>query len=363
MKVSLFVSVALVAAVVEATELWDSTKMPEDTPFEGFETMYNKHYGSEGEREYRKAVFTLNMVKAKEWNDRDGRKTYGASPFADMTAEEFRSSRLMAPADAESLARACMEAGVYQPTPAPVSVQIDDSFDWRDTPGVVQSVKDQASCGSCWAFSTVEAMEGAYGIAGKSVELSAQFVTDCSRGCSSEIYEGANTTVCNKECSGGWPWTALNDIATQAIGGVPLWSEYPYTGAYEQCRDGNYSYSFRANITSYTCPNLDKGTKDEDVMADSLKQYGPLSIAVNAEHFQLYIRGIMDPVFCDTTYLDHAVLLVGWGIDKDPLFLSDDPYWIVKNSWGSTWGEDGYLRMARGNGCCGINQAVTAAIL
>ena len=84
---------------------------------------------------------------------------------------------------------------------------------------------------------------------------------------------------------------------------------------------------------------------------------GPLSIALNAEMLQFYHKGIFNPVFCNPKNLDHAVLLVGWGTE------GSKPYWIVKNSWGPSWGEHGYFRILRGKGVCGVNTQVTTAVL
>jgi len=324
--------------------------------FEEFETMYHKTYASSHERLMRRYIYADNMRKAEQLNIQNPRATYGSSPFADLSSEEFAATHLMPPVSASDLAKPCLQDGVYLPAPPPST--LPDSFDWRNTAGVVQSVKDQGSCGSCWAFSTVQNIEGVMGKAGMPVELSAQYITDCSKGCSTETIDGVNTTVCNHACSGGWPWTALNDVATGAIGPVPGWTEYPYKGVYQACKTGNWS--IQAKISGYTCLGLDNGG-NEDAIAQNLMDMGPLSISLNADHFQTYRNGIMDPVFCDTEILNHAVLLVGFGVDKD--ILRDDPYWIVKNSWGTSWGEDGYVRIYRGKGVCGINEAVACALL
>jgi cathepsin F len=84
---------------------------------------------------------------------------------------------------------------------------------------------------------------------------------------------------------------------------------------------------------------------------------GPLSVALNAELLQFYHKGVFNPIFCNPKSLDHAVLLVGWGTE------GSKPYWIVKNSWGVDWGEQGYFRIIRGKGACGINTQVTTATL
>ncbi len=102
-------------------------------------------------------------------------------------------------------------------------------------------------------------------------------------------------------------------------------------------------------------------SENETVIAAEMQARGPLSVCLNAGMLQLYHSGVFDPPFCDAESLDHAVLLVGWGVDDT--ILDHKPYWIVKNSWGANWGEQGFFRIKRGDGKCGINTAVTVASL
>lgn len=94
-----------------------------------------------------------------------------------------------------------------------------------------------------------------------------------------------------------------------------------------------------------------------------LEQIGPLSVLLDASFLQLYKKGIFDPIFCSKTELDHAVLMVGYGVDSSEDSNSDTPYWIIKNSWGEKWGEEGYFRIRRGKGTCGINTEVTTSLV
>lgn len=102
-------------------------------------------------------------------------------------------------------------------------------------------------------------------------------------------------------------------------------------------------------------------SENETIIAAEMQTRGPLSVCLNAGMLQLYHSGVFDPPFCDADSLDHAVLLVGWGIETE--LFEKKPYWIVKNSWGADWGEQGYFRIKRGDGKCGINTAVVAPIL
>jgi len=114
-------------------------------------------------------------------------------------------------------------------------------------------------------------------------------------------------------------------------------------------------------------PNQQGAPADETtLMPTVLMQNGPLSIAIDADMVEDYSSGIIDPYFpdeeCDPTSLDHAVLIVGWGVESSEIF-GDTPYWIVKNSWAASWGENGYFRIYRGEGLCGLNNAVMTVLM
>lgn len=216
---------------------------------------------------------------------------------------------------------------------------------------MVTPVKDQASCGSCWAFSVTGAIESANAVAGKGlVGLSEQQLVDCSHACCTV----ANQQVCNSGCGGGWMWNAMYDVI--AWGGLESETAYPYTAMDGACQMKNDT-KFSGSLRNYTClSNPDPA--DEDAMAAILVQKGPLSVAINADMVMSYTGGIITPGdSCPGTYLNHAVLIVGYGEEDGT------KYWIVKNSWGSGWGEEGYFRLERGVGACGINNAVVAVLV
>jgi cathepsin F len=336
--------------------------------FSSFVAVHGKNY-SPAEYKHRLQVYADNLEVIARLNKENPEATYGENEWTDLTSSEFAAKKLNQPIHVENqegkrafsvggkpLATPCLRNGIYSPAPVLKKIQRPDSLDWRNTADVVQSVKDQGNCGSCWAFSTVQNIEGVLGVAGKSVgSLSPQYVVDCSNGCSWEMINSKNTTVCNQGCNGGWPWTALSDVAQST--GVPGWDEYKYTGAAGTCKNTD-AMKIHAKISGYTCIGLD-ALNNEDEIADYLFQMGPLSVALNALYAQYYKGGIMDPSNCDTKVLNHAVLLVGYGTDS----VSGKKYWIVKNSWAATWGEQGYFRIAYGKGTCGINEAVSSALL
>lgn len=204
-----------------------------------------------------------------------------------------------------------------------------DTVDWRDK-GVVTDVKDQGECGSCWAFSTTGGLEGQHAIkTGSLVSLSEQQLVDCSK--------------VNDGCNGGRQEDAFHYIKRN--GGIDTEESYPYKG-----EDGKCSYdssNIGATCTSYisitptSCKDLKK----------AVATIGPISVSMDASHdsFQSYDSGIYSPEMCSTISLDHAVLVVGYGSDT-----SGTDYWLVKNSWGSDWGIDGYFKIAADDNTCGI---------
>jgi len=184
-------------------------------------------------------------------------------------------------------------------------------------------------------------------------------LVDCSHGCSNEPPYGP---VCNSGCDGGWQWNAYFDI--MSWGGVVGETIYPYTGVDGVCKYKKTDLT--ASIKNYTClTNPNTNGANEDQMAAFLVANGPLAIALNADYLMDYSSGIVDPYFsweCDGTTLDHALLIVGFGVETSEIF-GDTNFWIVKNSWNAYWGENGYFRIIRGYGTCGLNNAVSCVIM
>ncbi|XP_064188616.1 procathepsin L [Anguilla rostrata] len=205
------------------------------------------------------------------------------------------------------------------------------SLDYRKM-GYVTRVKDQGFCGSCWAFSTTGAIEGQmYKETGRLVPLSEQNLVDCSR---------AYGTF---GCSGAWMADAYEYVLNN---GLQSEASYPYTAEDTQPCYYNSRKSV-ARIRDYRF--IPAG--DEQALADAVATIGPITVALDADHpsFMFYSSGIYEEPNCNPNSLSHAVLLVGYGTEggKD--------YWLIKNSWGTGWGEGGYMRMIRNeNNACGI---------
>jgi len=203
---------------------------------------------------------------------------------------------------------------------APSGLSAPASVDWVSQ-GAVTAVKNQGQCGSCWSFSTTGSLEGAYQIAtGKLVSLSEQQLVDCDSS--------------NSGCQGGVMATALqfeeqHDICTE--------DSYRYRASAGSCQASGCSVGIpRGGVTGIQMV----GSSEQALLAAVVGR--PIAIAVDAGPFQSYYGGVLTD--CSHSQLDHGVLLVGYGTD----FLK------VKNSWGASWGESGYIRMKRGVNCCNL---------
>jgi len=210
---------------------------------------------------------------------------------------------------------------------------VPESVDWRDH-GYVTPVKDQKNCGSCYAFSATGALEGQHMRAtGVLVSLSERNLVDCS-----SMYG-------NNGCNGGNPDNAFEYIKDND--GIDTESSYPYTDIEKQeCKFK------QSTVGAEDKGRVNLGSGDEDALKVAVATQGPISVGIDALHrsFKMYSSGVYDEKDCSSERLDHAVLVVGYGTDP----VHGD-YWLVKNSWGTGWGEDGYIRMSRNkNNQCGI---------
>jgi len=209
--------------------------------------------------------------------------------------------------------------------------QVPESKDWRDE-GAVTTVKNQEQCGSCWSFSATGAIEGAYFLKnGELVSFSEQMLVDCD-------YEDLG-------CNGGLMDNAFEWIEDN--GGLCSEHAYPYIAKKESCRDWSCTPVSHSNPTGWV--DIDQSEK---ALMEAVAQT-PVAIAIEADQmaFQFYSDGVFTGS-CGTS-LDHGVLAVGYGKDE-----SGQEYWIVKNSWGDSWGKDGYIYLEKGKdqegGQCGL---------
>ena len=301
--------------------------------FQKFIKKYRKKYDSMNEFLARYEVFRRNVMETFQEENSSYRS--GITKFSDLTHQEFAKTYLNLNYDALAVAN-------FNPHIVKVSNAAPAAWDWRDK-GYVSPVKDQGSCGSCWAFSTVANLEGLYyKNKGKMITMSEQMLVDC------DTYDSA--------CNGGLMEYAFTWL--QENGGIMTDTDYPYKGSKKSCNSVPSKY-VDMRITGYTKLGSSSSTwdpVDEDEIKEFLYETGPLAVALNANPLQTYSSGILDKTSsqCPTSGINHAVTMVGYGTDgKD--------YWIVKNSWGKSWGESGYFRIRRGNGTCGINCYITTA--
>jgi len=286
----------------------------DDAAWENFKQTYGKNYGFSYEEEMRKEIFAQNLEFVNKLNS----EQFGITQFMDLSQTEFQSqylSGLKAPVDRQT--GAYLGRHEYNDEALPASV------DWS-TQGAVTPIKNQGQCGSCWAFSTTGSLEGATQIAtGNLVSMSEQQFVDCDKaqdqGCNGGLMDNAFT------------YAEANAICTEA--------SYPYQGKDGTCKTGCKAALTKGQVSGYK----DVASGSENALMSAVAQQ-PVSIAVDAETvWQYYTSGVVTSN-CGTT-LDHGVLAVGYGTWSD-----GTDYWKVKNSWGASWGMDGYILLQRGKG-------------
>jgi C1A family cysteine protease len=249
--------------------------------------------------------------------------TMGVNQFTDLTPEEFK---------AQYVSGLKHEVGSFGcKTYSSSASGAPDAIDWRSN-GAVTSVKDQGQCGSCWTFSSTGAVEGAWAIStGQLINLAEQELVDC-----------AGAKYGSMGCNGGQMEGAFKYIIEH---GQCALSAYPYTA-----KDGTCE---KCTAVAHLSSCSDVAPNDQVSLKGAVAQQ-PVAIAIEADtkYFQSYSGGILTSSSCGTS-LDHGVLIVGYGED------SGQKFWLVKNSWGTTWGDKGYVKIARSEstndpGICGI---------
>jgi C1A family cysteine protease len=300
--------------------------------FEQWMKEHGKVYNNDAEKSHRFRVFLQNkrrITRLNEESRKNGGAEYGLNGFSDLTQDEFRNTytNCYGITSRGANARAPVED---LPAAAPTK------YDFR-TQGAITPVKNQGQCGSCWAFSATEGVEVANWKAGnKLTVLSPQQIVSCD--------------TKDLACNGGNIDAAWNYV--ESAGGLETEAAYPYTSGTTGAR-GNCNYDKTKVVQTVFTYAYATRSKNETQMVEASYAYGPLSIAVDAQTWSAYRSGIITSN-CGQS-LDHAVQIVGW----DSSYST--PYWIVRNSWGSTWGESGYVRVEMFKDMCGIaNDALYA---
>lgn len=292
--------------------------------FQQWKSQQNKAYASPAEQMYRMQNFNRNLQTIQQVNS-DKSLTYelGLNQFSDLSEEEFvaKYTGLQGVDTAADFVVPHVNKGVR-----------NDGVDWRDQ-GAVNDVKNQGSCGSCWAFSAIGAIESAWKIAGNVLtSFSEQQLVDCS------------SAFGNHGCQGGLMNNAFKYLVKSA-GGIETEAAYPYTAADGKCKFD--ATKVNGKIKTYSSINQ----RDCDGLLHAITSQ-PVSVGIAANAIMQYKSGIFNNPRCGTQ-LNHGVVAVGYGVE------GKQEYWIIRNSWGASWGEKGYIRFARDDnksedGMCGI---------
>jgi len=309
--------------------------------FAQFKLDFGRVYG-EGEDPARFAAFSANYALVQAENAKGHAYTLGINKFADLSREEFAATRLggLRPAGHQTWGGLPLMG-----TDVPGGKPVPESVDWRRS---MSAVRDQGSCGSCWAFSAIAAIEGGWAAAEDEVlSFSEQQLVDCSKQ--------------DDGCDGGLMDTAFAYYFNRTDGGAPVCTtkSYPYTARDGECR--------AAHCTPGLAPGVLVGYRDvaqesEAALAEAVTER-PVAVAVAASFWwQIYQGGVFTGE-CDDE-LNHGVAAVGFGVSAGP---KPQKYWTIRNSWGKDWGEDGYMRLAFGDktlgGKCGITLAASYPVL
>nr|ACO82385.1 cathepsin K [Lutjanus argentimaculatus] len=307
-----------------------------DAQWEQWRTTHRKEYNGLDEEGIRRAVWEKNMrmIEAHNQEAALGMHSYemAMNHLGDMTSEEVseKMTGLLVPLNHKRSFTMALDDDVNR---------LPKYIDYRKK-GMVTSVKNQGSCGSCWAFSSAGALEGQLAKkTGQLVDLSPQNLVDC-------VTE-------NDGCGGGYMTKAFQYVADN--GGIDSEEAYPYIGEDQPCR-------YNATGMAAQC----KGYKEipegnEHALAVALFKAGPVSVGIDAtlSSFQFYSKGVYYDPSCNKEDINHAVLAVGYGVTG-----KGKKYWIVKNSWGESWGKGGYILMARNRGnLCGIANLASYPIM
>lgn len=317
------------------------------TSFEEWVARNNKKYTSTQEFERRRQIYLSNTKLVKKLNHDSKNARFALNAFADLSPEELR-EKYLRPVSRQQRDDLFRRGPVERPVWT-AEADLPTAFDWVEH-GAVSSVKDQKSCGSCWAFGATGNMEGQWFLHKTDrktpiVSLSPQNLVDCDHECM--YFPSTKEVECDEGCDGGmepnaFQWAIKNE-------GIMSYEDYPYKGAAGQCL---YKKTMAAakfsNWTFITC--------DEDALMEQLYKRGPLSIGVYADTWFFYSSGVY--TYSCGLENDHAVLLTGWGVTEDGV-----KYWIIKNSWGTSWGKEGYIWLERGVNKCGLLEMISTIIV
>mmetsp|Transcript_45523 Transcript_45523/g.105512 ORF Transcript_45523/g.105512 Transcript_45523/m.105512 type:complete len:390 (-) Transcript_45523:107-1276(-) len=330
--------------------------------FEEYKIQFGKVYESETEEEMRFDVFKGALERIAEGNKRNGQPVFGLTPMSDRKPEEsFKRGR-----KGYGDTRFIHSAKIY--TPAQANANLPAAIDWRLTTAVTP-VKNQGQCGSCWAFSTAEEVESQYALQvsdGYAATFSPQQIASCVEAC--DGCAGGDTVTAYEYLKGS-PGLASSFFWPYAQGLTPLHS-CSAKACTESCSSHNLNelgvyetyIGPAAKVTGfeYATPACAGACENQDLtkLASSLVNAGPVSVCVNAGSWNDYTGGVLTAEGCGSMAadeLDHCVQLVGYNTSV----ADGSPYWIVRNSWAASWGEEGYIYLQFDANTCGLADEAT----
>jgi len=304
--------------------------------FVEFQQTYSKSYGSQDEFEHRFRIFKDNAAKAKVLSKQNPRATFGVNKFSDLSSEEFAAQYLMPTVDFKNNYVAPPAKDFSKTQAANVKGCNPDptNYDWVSC-GVTTPIYNQGACGSCWAFSATETIESYFALAGNTLtEMAMEQIVDC------------DTAGQDEGCNGGFPTGAYSYV--QSAGGIETLADYPYTAEGGESGSCNFqSGDVVATVTNVVTINGETGLYSQTSSASG----GPVSVCVDASSWQTYTSGVLTSCGDD---VDHCVQLTGYAN-----YGESGAYWVVRNSWGESWGEQGFIWIAIGQDLCSIGDYAT----
>jgi len=313
-------------------------QLDESYSFERYVQEFSKTYASPSERETSRAIFEDRLADVLAHNkDPSFSWKKGVNRFSDRTDAEFR--RLLG--YNKALAFSNSESRKIKAQHVVFNGDLPENVDWRNK-GIISPVKDQGDCGSCWTFGTCETIESYLALANGELNiLSEQQILDCT----------PNPNDCGGTggCSGGTPEIAYQQIIT--TGGLSDEWTYPYLSYHGQnfpsCRFNSTMTPAVAVLSGYQ----ELPSNQYQPVVNALANIGPLVVNVDASAWGAYDGGVFNGCNQTNPDIDHVVQLVGYGTD-----LKLGEYWLIRNSWSPSWGEDGYIRLARSSSpTCGVD--------
>jgi cathepsin F len=302
--------------------------------FNSFQRKYGKSYSTQDEFEHRFRIFKDNMKKASDLQKLNPKATFGINQFSDLSHEEFASKYLMNVDFSDYVAPPAKDFTQAYPENVRGCSPDPTNYDWTNC-GCDTPIYNQGACGSCWAFSATETIESYFCLAGNPLtQLSMEQIVDCDTGGE------------DQGCNGGFPSGAYQYV--ESAGGIEPLSDYPYTAEGGESGQCNFQQSdVVATVTGYSSINGETGLYQQT----SSSSGGPVSVCVDASSWQSYTGGVLTQ--CGNQ-VDHCVQLTGYAN-----YGESGAYWIVRNSWGTSWGENGFIWIEIGQDLCSIGDYAT----